>query len=520
MDALSVLFNLRPLRSPQGTHPAPPPTPPNNPKRKNRPIAEFTGKCVPPTALTGFVLSLLMASPAMAVKHPIPLEPNTDSAKCAECHTEQAKGKVVHAAIATGCLTCHEVRVTKAATHIKLVTATPLKLCLQCHTDKEASEIQGHAHPPALRDCLKCHNPHASDNDHLLLKPTAGAGKDDNLCLGCHQIGTNPPEKGSRHPALDIGCDACHVTHKTGASPEREFKYHLAKAAPALCAGCHDLTDADLAKAHRNQPFEKADCVTCHDPHQSDRPKLMQKFVHMPFDQKMCDTCHQPAKDGKVVLTKASAKELCVTCHDEKAKQIDNAKVQHPGALGDCTDCHSPHAGESPAFPKPDAVSVCLGCHTERADEMKKRVLHQPAFEQGCAICHEPHGNDNEHLLRAQGSALCLECHGPDSVPQKVEGQHLLTIFAGKVKLPDDYYQKNRVPVLPLKYGLGHPVNGHPVVDVMDPTDITKVKVRINCLTCHQPHASAEPDLLVKDQQPNMAFCDTCHKNRLNMRMQ
>jgi predicted CXXCH cytochrome family protein len=52
----------------------------------------------------------------------------------------------------------------------------------------------------------------------------------------------------------------------------------------------------------------------------------------------------------------------------------------------------------------------------------------------------------------------------------------------------------------------------------MDPTDQRKVKTPLSCLTCHQPHASAQPDLLVKDQVNNMAFCDTCHKNRLNMR--
>ena len=33
----------------------------------------------------------------------------------------------------------------------------------------------------------------------------------------------------------------------------------------------------------------------------------------------------------------------------------------------------------------------------------------------------------------------------------------------------------------------------------------------MNCLSCHQPHASANRGLLVKDQQANMAFCKTCH---------
>jgi predicted CXXCH cytochrome family protein len=92
-----------------------------------------------------------------------------------------------------------------------------------------------------------------------------------------------------------------------------------------------------------------------------------------------------------------------------------------------------------------------------------------------------------------------------------VEGTRLVTIFEGKVKLPETYFAQ--VPRLPLKYGRGHPVQFHPVVDQMDPTDVTKVRVPLNCLSCHQPHASTQPNLLVKDQASNMAFCASCHKN-------
>jgi len=325
----------------------------------------------------------------------------------------------------------------------------------------------------------------------------------------------NVPDKGSRHAALDMGCDTCHVTHKTGERGKQEFDYHLTKATPALCVDCHDVKDAALIKAHQGQPFATANCVQCHDPHQSRSPKLIQAFAHPPFAMGSCDTCHQPAKDGKVVLTQADSKALCVTCHSDKAEQIEKAKVQHPGAQGDCVACHNPHAGKTPGFIQPDPVNACLACHSDQAEQFKKAHLHQPAFGLGCATCHEPHGSNNEHLLRAKGSALCLECHGPDSKPQKLEAEHVITIFNGNVKLPEDYYVKNKVVILPIKYGLGHPMLGHPVQDVMDPADVTKVKTHIDCMTCHQPHSSAQPGMLVKDQANNIQFCDTCHKNRL-----
>jgi len=476
------------------------------------PVPETTSRQTLPglPLAAAFVLALVVL-PAAAKTHPVPLEKNVDSAKCLECHEEKSKGKAVHSAIATGCLSCHEVRVNRDVTRVKLITTTQYGLCLTCHADKDATQAQGTVHPPAVRDCVKCHDPHTSDNKNQLLKATSG-DKKDNLCLTCHTQGLDVPEKGSRHAALDMGCDTCHVTHKTGAEPTLENRFHLTKAAPALCLDCHDTKDAGLQKAHQNQPFDKADCLQCHDPHQSAAPKLMAKFLHPPFADKNCDTCHAPAKDGKVVLTQSNVKDLCVTCHDDKAKLIDTAKVQHPGAAGDCTDCHNPHASAFPNLPKTDPVSICLGCHSDIADLEKKPVHHQPAFVQGCGTCHVGHGGDNEHLLRvAVVNKLCLECHGPDAKPQKLPSEHLVTIFNGNVKLPENYFAK--VPVLPLKYNLGHPVDGHPVSDVMDPKDLSKVQTAINCMTCHQPHASAQPGLLVNDQANNALFCAGCHKS-------
>jgi predicted CXXCH cytochrome family protein len=459
------------------------------------------------------LLAALPASLARAATHPVPLEKDTPDSKCIECHEDKSKGKFVHSAIAAGCSSCHEVRVSKDVTRIKLITASPQALCLTCHADKNAADLKGTVHSPAVRDCIKCHDPHQSDNKNQLLKVASG-DKAQNLCLQCHTKGLNVPEKGSRHAALDMGCDTCHVTHKVGEKGRQEFDYHLTKAAPALCLDCHDAKDASLVKAHQGQPFATANCTQCHDPHQSSAPKLMQTFLHVPFESKSCDTCHAEAKDGKVVLTNKDSRAICLTCHSDKGEQIDKAKVQHPGAAGECIACHNPHAGKTPGFLQPNPVQACLNCHSYQSDDMKKAHLHQPAYSQGCATCHEPHGSENEHLLRAKSiNNLCLECHGPDAQPKKLEADHLLTIFDGTVKLPEDYFAKNKVVVLPLKYGRGHPVDGHPVSNVMDPTDTTKIHTAINCLTCHQPHSSAQPDLLVKDQANNMAFCSSCHKN-------
>jgi predicted CXXCH cytochrome family protein len=462
--------------------------------------------------ILGLALAFIALCPfAQAARHPVPLDPNVDSSACLACHADKTKGKSVHSAMAMGCLSCHQVRVYRGITRVKLITTNPAALCFTCHADKNPADIKGKIHPPAVRDCLTCHDPHSSDNKYQLLKPTSG-DKGDNLCLSCHTQGVNVPANGSRHAALDMGCDTCHTVHKTGDPEKTEFAYHLNKAIPQLCLDCHDPKDADLQKAHDNQPFATANCIQCHNPHQSKYPALLQTFLHPPFESKQCDTCHAPAKDGKVVLTQSDAKALCVTCHADVESKIENAKVPHPGAMGECTDCHNPHAGASPGFLQPNPVSACLACHTDQAEQGHKKYPHQPAFVQGCGTCHDGHGNDNAHLLRvANVNALCLECHGPDAKPQKLDDTNLVTIFNGAVKLPGNYFAQ--VPILPLKYGLGHPVDGHPVSDIHDPGDLTKVTIALNCLSCHQPHASAQPNLLVNDQANNTAFCSSCHKN-------
>jgi predicted CXXCH cytochrome family protein len=453
----------------------------------------------------------LLTVSAFAQQHPTPLDSNATSATCISCHENKTKAKAVHPATEKGCLSCHEVRVSKDVTRVKLITATPAKLCLQCHANKDSAQIKGHVHGSSARDCLQCHNPHGSDNKYELRKSSSGSTTAENLCLTCHNTGMSIPTDGSRHAALDLGCDICHVTHKAGDPSNLEFAYHLTKSSPALCLDCHDAGDAGLVKAHRGQPFGKSDCVSCHDPHQSARAKLMQAFVHPPFAENLCEVCHEPAKNGKVVLAQAGVKEICVGCHAEQAEKIEKSKFQHPGAQGDCTDCHNPHAGRSRAFPKPDGVNLCLNCHADQAEQQSKRVLHQPAFQQGCTTCHDPHGGEHAKLLRAEGNAVCTECHSTTATHGKLESAHMVTLFDGKVQVPENYFADQHVARFDLKDGVGHPVARHPVTDVHDPANPTKIKTPLGCLSCHQPHAGGARAMLVKDLPPSLQFCRGCH---------
>jgi predicted CXXCH cytochrome family protein len=241
----------------------------------------------------------------------------------------------------------------------------------------------------------------------------------------------------------------------------------------------------------------------------------MQKFVHMPFSGNSCDSCHQPAKDGKVVLTQPSIRGLCVSCHADQAKQIETAPVQHPGAQGDCTDCHNPHAGATPRFLQPNRVAVCEACHASEAEiHDTKKVLHDPAYKQGCDVCHVGHGGEREHLLRAEPNQLCLTCHDPVKVAGKVADSTDITILDGAVRLPGNYFDNMSLLRLDDK-GKGHPLIGHPVGGVLDPSDPQKLR-KITCLRCHTPHGGGK-SLLVVGQGSNKSLCSQCHTNLRTM---
>jgi predicted CXXCH cytochrome family protein len=450
----------------------------------------------------------IFAGGAPAAIHPVPLPRDATGDVCLQCHRNKTEGKHLHPAAAKGCLSCHLIRNSGETTRVNLKTAREATLCLGCHDGRQGSGNPGRAHSPTAQECTRCHDPHLSVNEHLLRKPASGEGP-ENLCLDCHQQIVQLPGKGSRHAALDSGCDTCHVTHKVGKGGEQEFDAHLTKAVPELCANCHDAKDAALIQAHQGQPVDGTRCTNCHDPHVSASPKLLQKQLHPVFGPRTCSTCHDAPKAGKVVLKQFDSRALCASCHPEAVRQMEAARVPHPGAAGECTQCHNPHAGKYAKLLQPGPVAVCEGCHAgQQHIHQTQKALHQPAFQQGCSVCHTPHGGDREHLLRAEANVLCLACHGRNAKTGALDGSSDVTIFGGAVRLPQEYMKQ--VTVLDLdEKGLGHPAPRHPVSAALDPTDPQKLRP-ISCLTCHTPHGGAR-GLLVTGVEAPGSLCVRCH---------
>jgi predicted CXXCH cytochrome family protein len=311
---------------------------------------------------------------------------------CAACHSAEATRPVLHKAVSQGCDTCHEQEGTKHAFKLTL----PLeKLCVDCHKDKiDADAKVGKLHPPVQKnECTKCHDPHGTVREKLLLPQTQS-------CLSCHAAKVSLTQPCVHKPAA-TDCSSCHKGHS---SPKAKL---LVSEPPELCFGCHKTFNAGVSEALTHKPVRDGDCGSCHAPHESGTKKLLL----------------QP-------LT-----ALCLDCHDEVKKTIATAKTPHK-ALAEqrsCLTCHDAHGGKAPKLLRADtAAKLCFECHKDMAKHVAETANnpHRPVANGDCAACHAPHGGGlkllkgtNPETLYAPFDAasygLCFGCHKATLVTEK-----------------------------------------------------------------------------------------------------
>ncbi|HLZ42760.1 MAG TPA: cytochrome c3 family protein [Candidatus Sulfotelmatobacter sp.] len=171
-------------------------------------------------------LIFLLASIPAAGQHPYPLGENS---QCIDCHDDHATGNHVHPAVKSGCASCHQVENRNQETYVVL-RKEKAALCFGCHQPVAFS----YPHFPYTSGmCTRCHNPHASENAHLL------RAKVNEVCLQCHLRKTDSVPSPymptislvsdnqaghpyERHPVGkvrdplsgdEMSCLSCHVAH-------------------------------------------------------------------------------------------------------------------------------------------------------------------------------------------------------------------------------------------------------------------------------------------------------------------
>lgn len=401
-------------------------------------ILVFTRRLAGGVALFAGLL-ILVSALTLAASAP-PTEAIDTGASCtASCHLDFGKKAHLHKAAKTGtsCKNCHKpVEPNKHA--FKPLPENRSVLCLDCHDEMEATKKQLHK-PFKTGNCIKCHDPHQSDEPKLLKKTP------QKLCLGCHD--EQEPSKKHLHKPFKAGnCTKCHDAHQS------DHEKQLKKPVRELCLGCHD--EQEPSKKHLHKPFKTGNCAKCHDAHQSDQPKQLKKplpqlcmgcheedefkgkVVHGPVAEGKCMECHHPHQGENARLLKKPAPELCFSCHasalkDAKGHSLPATKKQFedknllrhpPFAEGKCEKCHQPHVSATRrllAQPYPadfyatysaEAYGLCFSCHTKKAFE-EPRTLADTRFRNGNLNLH------NRHVNREKGRT-CGACHAPHGSPQ------------------------------------------------------------------------------------------------------
>ncbi len=251
--------------------------------------------------------TVLIGSPLLmrAGEHPVALDKNVDAAKCLECHEEKTKGAHVHSAIAMGCTTCHEVQVKDKDTTLIELTAPKEELCFTCHEKSKAASQHG---PYSRGNCVLCHDPHQSEFDKQL------RASGNSLCLECHRDRRLTDSRvalfKTSHELTD---QEFQEIPKIGLDPTQTMGHPM---------GMHKVAELPIP----NEPGKKISCVTCHEPHASEREELVRMVEVNKKRIDVCDSCHQANDDAAMAAAQKRADELEAQRQKEaqtQAKQPD-----------------------------------------------------------------------------------------------------------------------------------------------------------------------------------------------------
>lgn len=148
------------------------------------------------------------------------------------------------------CIACHEM--PEEGKHRFQLMAEGAELCFSCHDEDSFAGKTVHG-PVAKGECIKCHNPHASDQERMLRKTIP------DLCFDCHKRALKDA-KGKVLP-----------------SPKRTFEDEEMKLHP---------------------PFAEGECLYCHNPHASPNYRLLAGFypeglyANFSKNEYVCFNCH------------------------------------------------------------------------------------------------------------------------------------------------------------------------------------------------------------------------------------
>lgn len=333
---------------------------------------------------------------------------------CLSCHSklkERFKKEHLHGALAQGtCLDCHSPH---GSNFKGLLKAEEKSLCLKCHKETLEKDLGKKViHQPFKEGkCYSCHDIHSSPERNLL----KGEAKVE--CVKCHKPGCKFGNINLSEITKDRNCLECHNGHASNSTSllgplghefflskdcnlchaeAKELKDFKKKMGTELCLGCHPKKEGFINENDPHFSFKENACLLCHSPHGSKREKFL---ASPPLD---CWNCH----NNIIKKTEIMNKKL----HGLKKSVLRNFE---------CLACHTPvHSQGKYLFRGGDPLGLktCARCHprehetTHPVGEKYKDPRTGKALT--CSSCHSMHEARYKYLLTHDGEReLCLQCH-------------------------------------------------------------------------------------------------------------
>ena len=315
---------------------------------------------------------------------------NSSDNACVECHKRTVQKDILHGPTATDCTSCHEANGQKHPQEDVAgftLFAPGAELCYSCHTEFKEEKILKYVHKPVKNgECTECHEVHSSNDSKLVF------ARAPDLCFFCHSNFDKDREKAKSVHTASYEGDACAMCHDPHSSAERKL---LKDDKKQLCLNCHNKEiqkkdgglivnfEKKLTKSSHTHPALNSSCTSCHNPHFSERDKLLQEDFTI----------------GSYVKGIEENFALCFQCHDTDLLNLEKTDVYTQFRDGErnlhfvhvnkekgrnCTNCHDVHAANNTKLiaatvkfgrwdmplnyiEKENGGTCATGCHKERS---------------------------------------------------------------------------------------------------------------------------------------------------------
>ena len=241
-----------------------------------------------------------------------------------------------------------------------------------------------------------------------------------------------------------------------------EYSFH-GSSIESGCRNCHK-TEEKLGVAGDTS----ITCLECH-------TEMKEQFrSHTKTDSLACMICHQRQSDA--TFARSGTESSCFVCHENRRGMFSQEFVHGPVASGSCGICHDPHGSRYEKSLNHPTQILCFSCHQEVEEQLSMTEVHEPFLEGHCTACHDPHSTGNRWVLVKNSQEVCFTCH----------------------KIGTSFDRHN------------HPYNVKPRNKLRVPLKLS-VNGQLECLSCHNPHASEGKHLLRVSQNH---LCLSCHEEK------